>query len=157
MHTIAFMCNPPFQFDQVILSIVFITKYLESVRNLTIAMWTSCRTVSYMQNNFRITRLRCLETCAKTRYRTLDTKQTNSTISSQTTQIARASLIVLRKRGQRKRSGSHQNTFIPPNMGYTQADSRARFSHCSTLTPFIKSHKGNSTSPQNVNRLIFAP
>jgi len=26
-------------------------------------------------------------------------------------------------------------------MGYVQADSRARFSHCSTFTPLIKSHK----------------
>ena len=39
-------------------------------------------------------------------------------------------------------------------MDYIQADSRARFSHCSTFTPLIKSHKGNNTSPQNVNWAI---
>jgi len=41
----------------------------------------------YMQNNFRITRLKCLEICAKIKYKTLDTKQTDYTISSQRTQM----------------------------------------------------------------------
>jgi hypothetical protein len=43
---------------------------------------------------------------------------------------------------------------IPPALGYIQADPRARFSHTSTFTPIIKSHKANITSPQNVNILI---
>jgi len=49
-------------------------------------MWKFFRIVVHMQNNFRITRLKCLEICAKIKYKTLDTKQTDYTISSQRTQ-----------------------------------------------------------------------
>ena len=77
---------------------------------ITITMWKFFRIVAYMQNNFRITRLKHLGICAK-----LSTKP--STVSKSIIPyppedaIPRASLIALQKRGQRKRSGSHQNTF----------------------------------------------
>src|SRR5215208_1999829 len=38
---------------------------------------------------------------------------------------------------------------------FDQADARARFFHCSTLTPLINSHKRNISSPKPVNRIIF--
>ena len=50
-------------------------------------MWRFFRIVVYMQNNFRITRLKCLEICAKIKCKTLDTKQTDYIISSQRTQM----------------------------------------------------------------------
>ena len=43
---------------------------------LTITTWKFFRIVVHMQNNLRITRLECLEICAKIKYKTLDTKQT---------------------------------------------------------------------------------
>jgi len=39
-----------------------------------------------------------------------------------------------------------QRSPYPFGMGYIQADSRARFSHCSTFTPLIKSHKASANS-----------
>ena len=45
-------------------------------------MWKSFRMVMYMQNNFRITRLKCLETYAKIKYKTLDTVTTQATLKS---------------------------------------------------------------------------
>jgi len=73
-------------------------------------MWKFFRIVAYMQNNFRITRLKHLGICAK-----LSTKP--STVSKPVIlyparkRNPTASLMALQKRGQRKRSGSHQNTF----------------------------------------------
>ena len=45
-------------------------------------MWKFFRIVVYMQNNFRITRFKCLEICAKIKYKTLDTVTTQATLKS---------------------------------------------------------------------------
>ena len=58
-----------------------------------------------------------------------------------------------------RRALARKRSPYPFGMGYIQADSRARFSHCSTFTPLIKSHKANNNSPthvRSVNWLIVA-
>ena len=47
-----------------------------------------------------------------------------------------------------------QRNPCPFDTGYIQADSRARFFHCSTFTPLIQSHKGKTNSQKPVNALI---
>jgi hypothetical protein len=46
-----------------------------------------------------------------------------------------------------RRGVARKRSPCPLGMDYIQAASRARFSHCSTFTPLIKSHKGNNNSP----------
>jgi tryptophanyl-tRNA synthetase len=88
-------------------------------------MWKFFRIVMYMQNNFRITRLKHLGICAK-----LSTKP--STVSKliipypPESAIPRASLMALQKRGQRKRSGSHHNTFILTHDGEEEMSKRPK-------------------------------
>ena len=125
---------------------------------LTITMWKFFRIVAYMQNNFRITRLKHLGICAK-----LSTKP--STVSKSIVPyppenaIPRASLIALQKRGQRKRSGSHQNTFTLTHDGEEEMSKRPKKlldQACTELVEVSATRSAASTTPYAPKKLTSA-
>jgi hypothetical protein len=125
---------------------------------LTITMWKFFRIVVYMQNNFRITRLKHLGICAK-----LSTKP--STPSEPIIQYP------ARKRNpthfshrpakacQRKRSGSHQNTFTLPHDGEEEVSKRPKKLLDQACTEFVEvsaTRSGSSTTLSTPKKLTSA-
>jgi len=112
-------------------------------------MWKSCRIVVYMQNSFRITRLKCLEICAKIKYKTLDTKETYYTICSQRTQTHAlpSSLCrsAARENGQHSVRTRSYHLTVEKKTG--SMEGKGRQSVRTVRSPVPKSKSGRCTTP----------